>query len=67
VFARGLGIEFEDRYKKFRLWQDPERVLEESTPCQTANHVDPARARQLVEKTFGRLATASDGKSPAAS
>src|SRR6266403_125516 len=53
VFARGLGIEFEDRYKKFRLWQDPERVLEESTPCQTANHVDPARARQLVEKTFG--------------
>jgi hypothetical protein len=67
VFARGLGIEFEDRYKKFRLWQDPERVLEESTPCQTANHVDPARARALVEKTFGRIPAASDGKSPAAS
>ena len=66
VFARGLGIEFEDRYKKFRLWQDPERVLEESTPCQTANHVDPARARQLVEKTFGRFTAAPDG-SPAAS
>jgi hypothetical protein len=67
VFARGLGIEFEDRYKKFRLWQDPERVLEESTPCQTANHVDPARARQLVEKTFGRITTGSDANSPAAS
>jgi heterodisulfide reductase subunit D len=67
VFARGLGIEFEDRYKKFRLWQDPERVLEESTPCQTANYVDPARARQLVEKTFGRISTGSDPKSPAAS
>ena len=67
VFARGLGIEFEDRYKTFRLWQDPERVLEESTPCQTANHVDPARARQLVDKTFGRISTGSDLKSPAAS
>jgi hypothetical protein len=67
VFARGLGIEFEDRYKKFRLWQDPERVLEESTPCQTANHVDPARARQLVEKTFGGITTGSDARSRAAS
>ena len=67
VFARGLGIEFEDRYKKFRLWQDPERVLEESTPCQTANHVDPARARQLVEKTFGRITVTPDGRTGAAS
>jgi Fe-S oxidoreductase len=67
VFARGLGIEFEDRYKKFRLWQDPERVLEESTPCQTANRVDPARARQLVEKTFGRITATPDGRTGAAS
>jgi Fe-S oxidoreductase len=54
VFARGLGIEFEDKYKKYRLWQDPERVLADATPCQQANHVDPARARRLVEATFGR-------------
>ena len=33
----------------------------------TANHVDPARARQLVEKTFGRITTASDTTSQAAS
>jgi len=55
VFARGLGIEFEDRYKKYRLWQDPERVLTDMTPCQQANGVDPARARELVEVTFGPL------------
>jgi len=67
VFARALGIEFEDRYKTFRLWQDPERVLAESTPCQTANHVDPARARQLVEKTFGRIPAAPDTGTAAAS
>jgi Fe-S oxidoreductase len=52
VFARGLGIEFEDRYKTYRLWEDPERVLAESTPCQQANHMDPARARELVTKMF---------------
>jgi Fe-S oxidoreductase len=53
VFARGLGIEFEDKYKKYRLWQDPERTLADSAPCQRANNVDPARARELVEATFG--------------
>ncbi len=53
VFARGLGIEFEDRFKKFRLWQDPERILAETAVCQKANTVDPARARAFVEQTFG--------------
>jgi len=55
VFARGLGIEFEDRYKKYRLWQDPERTLEDTTPCQRSNGVDPARARELVQAVFGPL------------
>ncbi len=57
VFARGLGIEFEDRYKKYRLWQDPERVLTETAACQSANAVDPARAREFVQQTFGRCAS----------
>jgi len=53
VFARGLEIEFEDKYKTFQLWQDPERVLVETAPCQQANGVDPARARGFVAETFG--------------
>ena len=60
VFARALGIEFEDRYKKYRLWQDPERVLADATPCQRANGVDPARAREFVTETFGRPAPPPD-------
>jgi Fe-S oxidoreductase len=65
VFARGLGIEFEDKFKKYRLWQDPERILAETTPCQQANNVDPARARALVEETFGhRSAVPAPGDSP---
>jgi Fe-S oxidoreductase len=52
VFARGLGIELEDTYKKYRLWKDPERVLAEMTPCQQASGVDPARAREVVARIF---------------
>jgi Fe-S oxidoreductase len=51
-FARALGIEHEDRYKKYRLWRDPDRVLAEMAPCMTANNVKPARAREIVERTF---------------
>ena len=53
VFARALGIEFEDTFKKYRLWADPERVLADMTPCQLASDVDPGRARALVAETFG--------------
>jgi len=60
VFGRGLGIEFEDRFKKYRLWQDPERVLAETTPCQRANHVDAARARAVVGEAFGPLPASRD-------
>ncbi|MBF8287064.1 MAG: CCG protein, partial [Candidatus Rokubacteria bacterium] len=58
VFGRGLGIEFEDKFKKYRLWQDPERVLAETTPCQLANNVDAARARGVVVEAFGPLPSA---------
>jgi len=54
VFARALGIEFEDQFKKYRLWGDPERVLEDATPCMQANGVDPEKARALVMATFAR-------------
>ena len=33
---------------------DPDRILEDMTPCQQANHVDAPRARALVEATFSR-------------
>ena len=58
VFGRGLGIEFEDKFKKYRLWQDPDRVLAETTPCQRANNVDAAHARAVVMEAFGPLPSA---------
>jgi Fe-S oxidoreductase len=64
VFGRGLGIEFEDKFKKYRLWQDPERVLADTTPCQRANNVDAARARAVVVEAFGSLPSARGTPSP---
>jgi len=58
VFGRGLGLEFEDKFKKYRLWQDPERVLADTTPCQLANNVDGARARAVVVEAFASLPSA---------
>lgn len=52
VFARALGIEHEDTYKKYKLWNDPERVLAEMAPCMKANGVSPDEARKVVTKTF---------------
>jgi hypothetical protein len=57
LVGRGLGIEVEDTYKKYRLMGDPDRVLEEMTPCMATNGVDPAVARGLVLKTFPGRAT----------
>jgi Fe-S oxidoreductase len=54
LFARALGIEFEDQYKKYMLWGDPDRILEDATPCMAANGVAPEAARGLVIKTFAR-------------
>jgi len=52
VFARGLGIEFEDTYKRWMLAGDPEAVMAEAAPCMEANGVEPAAARAFVERTF---------------
>ena len=52
LFARALGIEFEDTYKKYMLMGDPDRILEDASPCMAANGVDPEQARGLVIKTF---------------
>jgi Fe-S oxidoreductase len=64
VFARALGIDFEDKYKRYLLAGDPEQVLIETTPCQQANHVDPDKARALVMATFSARRPARDTDSP---
>jgi hypothetical protein len=67
VFARGLGIEFEDTYKRWMLSGDPAAIMAEASPCMEANGVDPAAAQALVERTFvplRRPAPAADTVTP---
>ena len=52
VFARSLGIEHEDTYKKYSLWRDPDRVLADMAPCMKASGVTTERASELVQQTF---------------
>lgn len=52
VFARALDIEHEDKYKKYRLWRDPQRVLAEMAPCMQAGRLKEEDARSLVSRTF---------------
>ena len=56
LFARALGIEFEDTYKKYARWGDPVRILDDASPCMAANGVDPDAARALVINTFSAKA-----------
>jgi Fe-S oxidoreductase len=67
VFARGLGIAFEDTYKKWTLAGDPAAIMADATPCMEANGVDPTAARALVERTFApprRWRPAADASAP---
>ena len=52
VFARALGIEYEDQFKKWKLWKDPAKVLEDMAPCMLANGVDQQKAEAMVERNF---------------
>ena len=67
VFARGLGIEFEDTYKRWTLSGDPEAIMAEATPCMEANGVDAGAARAFVQRTFvplRRAPSATDAATP---
>ncbi|MDA0770303.1 MAG: hypothetical protein BZY79_06290 [SAR202 cluster bacterium Casp-Chloro-G4] len=52
VFARALGIEHEDTYKKYMLLGDTDKILADMAPCMQANGVKPEEARRMVDRTF---------------
>lgn len=52
LVGRALGIAYEDKYKKYRLLGDEERILEDALPCVQANRMSLARAREAVARVF---------------
>ena len=52
VFARALGVEHADTYKRYLLSSDIEAILADAAPCMRANDVDETKARAVVERHF---------------
>ncbi len=52
VFAKALGIEHEDKYKKYMLSGDTDKILSDMAPCMQASGVNVDDARRMVEGTF---------------
>lgn len=54
VLGRALGVEHEDRFKRYLLSGDPEAVLADLSPCMRAHGVTEDEARALIAKYFTR-------------
>ena len=52
LMGRALGIEHEDRFKKYRLLGDVEAILQDAGPCMQANSVSEREARAVIQKNF---------------
>jgi Fe-S oxidoreductase len=52
VFGRALGIEHEDRYKRYLLAGDADAVMADVAPCMQAHHLDEAKVRAVVQRHF---------------
>lgn len=51
LLGEALGIErYEDKYKKFRILGDVEKIVEEAAPFIQLNRLDPATARRVISK-----------------
>ncbi len=52
LFARALGVEYDDQYKRFLLMGDTEAVMAEMAPCMQAHQLDEGRVRDVVQRHF---------------
>lgn len=52
LLGRALGIVYPDKYKRYLLWKDACRILEDSHPCVEANRLPLEQAIATVENVF---------------
>lgn len=50
LFARALGIEYEDQYKHLLILGDVDAVMAEVAPCMQAHQLDEERVRDVVRR-----------------
>lgn len=52
LVGRSLGIEYEDLFKKHMLMGDVDAIMEETSPCATANGITEEEARAAIQNSF---------------
>lgn len=50
LIGEALGIEYQDKYKNFRMLGDEEKIFEEARPCTKTNALDEEDVRQVIKK-----------------
>ena len=50
LLGEALGIEYEDKYKKFRVLGDAEKIVKEAAPFLRRNKLDEQEAREIIKK-----------------
>jgi heterodisulfide reductase subunit D len=52
LVGRSLGIEYPDLFKKHMLLGDVDAIMEETSPCATANGISQEEARAAIQNSF---------------
>ena len=52
VLGRAMGIEIEDKFKRWKLMKDPEKIIEDAKDCISANNLSLDMVRETISRNF---------------
>jgi heterodisulfide reductase subunit D len=52
LLARAMGIEIADKFKKWKLMKDPEKIIEDAKDCIAANDLNLEKVRATISRNF---------------
>ncbi len=52
VLGRAMGTEIEDKFKRWKLMKDPEKIIEDAKDCIAANNLSLDMVRETISRNF---------------
>ncbi|MFQ5852842.1 MAG: heterodisulfide reductase-related iron-sulfur binding cluster [Candidatus Binatia bacterium] len=52
ILGRAMGIEVEDKFKRWKLMRDPEKIIEDAKDCISANNLSLDKIRETISRNF---------------
>jgi len=52
LLATAMGIEVEDKFKKWKLMKDPDKIIEDANGCIVSNNINLDRVRATIARNF---------------